>query len=251
MRPHKRIEILGCPVDNLTMQETIETIDGFISAKKPHQHVVINAAKLVAMQEDAELRSIISRCDIINADGMPIVWISRLFGNPLKARVTGIDLMIELIKHASHKQYRVYFLGAREHIVSHIVLLFKQKYPQLIVAGYRNGYWEEREEGDVIAQIKNVHADILFLAINSPKKEKFLSKYLAELNVPFVMGVGGSFDVVAGYTKRAPKFLQNIGLEWLWRLTQEPGRMWKRYLITNTRFILIIIRAVLKKILRN
>jgi len=246
-----RIEVFGCPIDNLSMSETIELIDTMIQSRKPHQHVVVNADKLLKLREDENLKQIISSCDIINADGMPIVWASRLIGKKLKERVTGIDLMENLIRYAADKGYRPYFLGAREEVVNKVIEIYRSRYPGLKIAGYRNGYWKPEEEDSVAAAIQNSKADILFVAMGSPKKEIFLRKYLSGMQVPFVMGVGGSFDVVAGHTKRAPLWMQNCGLEWFFRFLQEPRRMWKRYLIGNTRFLLLVMKESFKLFVRK
>ena len=247
----RRIEILGCPIDNLTIDETISLIDEMISSNTPHQHVVINVDKLLKLRNDKKLKQIISDCDIINVDGMPIVWASKILGNPLKERITGIDLMEQLIKHSVKKGYRVYFLGAKEEVVKKVVEVYSRRYPNLKIAGFRNGYWKFEEEEYIIKEIQKSKPDILFLAISSPTKEFFLKKFLNIMNVPFVMGVGGSFDVVAGVTKRAPLFMQKYGLEWFFRFIQEPKRMWKRYIIGNSVFICLIFKELLKKIFKK
>ncbi len=246
MMNNKRVNILGCPIDNLTMSETLVKIDDLIVEDGVHQHVVVNVAKLVKLRKDMDLKKIILSCDIINADGMPLVWVSRFLGTPLKERVAGIDLMERLIGLAYKKKYRIFFLGAHENVVKKMVKVFKNKYPKLEIVGYKDGYWKKEEERIVAESIKNSAPDILFVAISSPKKEIFLNEYLDYMKVPFVMGVGGSFDVIAGLTKRAPEWMRNSGLEWLYRFTQEPKRMWKRYLIGNSIFILFAIKEIIK-----
>jgi N-acetylglucosaminyldiphosphoundecaprenol N-acetyl-beta-D-mannosaminyltransferase len=242
----ERVTILGCPIDNITMAETIKRIDELIKQGGVYQHVVVNVAKLIKLQKDESLKKIISNCDLINADGMPLIWVSKFFGVQLKERVAGIDLMEQLIEFASKKGYSIFFLGARKGVVKKVVKIFKNKYPNLKIAGYRDGYWVSEEENTVAKLVKNSKPDILFVGISSPKKEIFLDKYLDYMNVPFVMGVGGSFDVIAGLTKRAPKWMQDNGLEWLYRFIQEPRRMWKRYLIGNSMFIWFVIREAIK-----
>lgn len=238
-----RIKIMDFYVDNLNAKETLDTIDGFIQRREMVQHVVINAGKAVLMQTDKRLSEIINQCKLINADGQAIVWASKVLNQPLKERVAGIDLMYDLIELAAQKGYRIYFFGAKEEVVKKVVGIYKEKYPTLQVAGYRNGYFSDDQNEEVVAQIRESNADILFVAFSSPKKEYWLAKYQKELNVPFVMGVGGSFDVVAGVTKRAPKWMQRIGLEWFYRFLQEPGRMWKRYLVGNSKFIYYLMKA--------
>ncbi len=229
------------------MKETVQIIDNAIKEGKHIHHAVVNAAKIVKMQEDKELYNSIVNADIINADGMPIVWASRLLGKPLPERVAGIDLMQELIKLAYNRKYKIFFFGAREEVVKKVVEKYSREYSPEIIAGYRNGYYSEEEEPLIAKQIAESGANILFVGISSPKKEKFLYKYKHILkNVNFIMGVGGSFDVIAGKIKRAPKWMQKCGLEWVYRLVQEPRRMWRRYLIGNTKFIILVIKEFLK-----
>jgi N-acetylglucosaminyldiphosphoundecaprenol N-acetyl-beta-D-mannosaminyltransferase len=247
-----RVEILGCPVDNLDRAQTLARAQELIATRRPHQHVVMNADKILKARRDEKLREIIRHCDIINADGMSLVWVSKIFGCPLKERVTGIDLMEDLIRMAAEKGQRLYFLGAREQVLARVIDIYREKYPALQIAGARNGYWTQEEEAAVVGNIKSSRADILFMAISSPRKELFLSRYLNEMGVPFVMGVGGSFDVVAGLVKRAPVWMQNNGLEWFYRFQQEPRRLWKRYLWGNTRFLGLVVKEWFKlKIVRR
>lgn len=238
----KRITIMNSPVDVLTMKETIDLIDDSIREKRSIQHIVVNAAKLVNMQQDRELYQSVVESDIINADGMAVVWAAGLLGKPLPERVAGVDLMQELVILASEKKYRIFFFGGREEVVSEVVRKYKSVFGEEIIAGYRNGYFRKEEEGEIAGQIAESKADILFVAISSPTKEIFLNTYKEKLKVPFIMGVGGSFDVVAGKVKRAPRWMQKSGLEWFYRFLQEPGRMWKRYLLTNSKFIYYVLK---------
>lgn len=246
-----RIKIMGGPVDCMNMQETIEKVEGYIRNKEMCQHVVVNVSKFVEMRNNPELKRIISKCDIINADGMPLVWASKLLGNPLPSRVAGVDLFQELVKVCSKKGYKPFFFGAKELVVKDVVKTFTQKYPDLNVAGYRNGYFSEKEEPKISEMIKASGADMLFVGFSSPMKENFLNKWMPVMQVPFCMGVGGSFDIVAGKTKRAPLWMQNVGLEWLYRIYQEPRRMWKRYAKTNPVFCWLLAKELLKSRITN
>jgi N-acetylglucosaminyldiphosphoundecaprenol N-acetyl-beta-D-mannosaminyltransferase len=242
-----RIDFLGIPVDALTMEDTIKRIDEAIQAERPVNHVVINAGKVVSMQTDRELYNSVVTCDLINADGQSIVWAARFLGKKLPGRVAGVDLMQELVKLASERKYKCFFLGAKEEVVKKVVNIYSSKYGPEIIAGYRNGYFTGAEEPELARQIADSGAQLLFVAISSPKKENFLFKYKGVLKkVYFTMGVGGSFDVVAGITKRAPRWLQKIGMEWFYRFIQEPKKMWRRYLIGNVKFIWLVIRERLK-----
>ncbi len=243
-----RVKFLNTQVDNLTMQETVMLINESISSGNRLQHVVVNAGKIVALQTDSELRESVNNCDVINADGMAVVWASKVLGKPLKERVAGIDLMENLIELAHKKNYKVYFLGAKEEIVSKVVNHYSEKYSKDLIAGYRNGYFSKEEEPEIAKDIEASEAQLLFVAISSPKKENFLYQNKEHLSkVSFTMGVGGSFDVVSGLVKRAPLWMQNNGLEWFYRFAQEPQRMWKRYLVGNSKFLYLVFKERLKK----
>ncbi len=241
----ERVKICNIPVDALTMNQTLEAIDKAIQEKRSIHHVVINAAKVVNANRDKELKDSIVQCDIINADGMSIVWALKLLNKPIPERVAGIDLMENLVALAAQKHYKVYFLGAKEEVVKSVVEKYEAKYGTSIIAGYRNGYFGKEEEQEIASDIGRTGADILFVAMTSPKKEIFLNTYKQVIKVPFIMGVGGSFDVISGLVKRAPVWMQRNGLEWFYRVIQEPGRMWKRYLTTNTVFIYMVLKEKL------
>jgi len=242
-----RIEMMGCFIDNLSMEETLQKIEGFIRSGRPHQHVAVNVDKLSKASKDPELRRIINECALINVDGVPVVWASRLLGKPLKERVAGVDLFDSLVKRAAAKGWRVFFLGAEEAIVQGVKRLYENRLPGLQVAGVRNGYWRAEEEAKVVKLIADSRPDLLFVAISSPKKERFLGRYQAEMKVPFAMGVGGSFDVVVGKVKRAPIWMRRCGLEWFFRFLQEPRRMFKRYFIDDTYFFWLLLKELFRK----
>lgn len=240
-------KFLNIPIDALTMIETLEKVDSAITLNKQIHHTVVNAGKVVLMQTDKELEKSVIEADIINADGKAIVWAANLLGHKLPERVSGIDLMEELVKRSFEKGYKCFFLGATQDVVNRLVEIYKEQYSDDIIAGYRNGYFEKNEEEQIAKEISDSGANMLFVAITSPKKEIFLNTYKNQLtNVNFVMGVGGSFDVIAGKVKRAPLWMQNFGLEWFYRVVQEPKRMWKRYLVGNTKFIWLIIKEYFK-----
>jgi N-acetylglucosaminyldiphosphoundecaprenol N-acetyl-beta-D-mannosaminyltransferase len=239
-----RIELLGCPLDALDMDGAVARCEELIATGEFTQHMAINAAKIVAMQDDDRLREIIGNCALVTADGQAIVWASRLLRRPLPERVAGIDLMMALMELCAEKGYRPYILGARDDVLAQAMQELQKKYPGLEFAGARNGYFSDEEEPDVVEGIRSASPDILFVAISSPRKEYFLGQHGRTLGVPFVMGVGGSIDVVAGKTRRAPVLWQRLGLEWLFRLGQEPRRLLKRYLTTNGRFVALVARAL-------
>jgi len=238
-----KIQILNTKIHNLSMQETLHEVEIAIQQNTQIHHVVVNAGKIVAMQSDLQLKQSVNESDLINADGQAVVWASKMLGKPLKERVAGIDLMENLVKLAYQKQYKIFFFGAKEEVVKAVIDEYSNQYSSNIIAGYRNGYFNKEEEQNIAREIASSGANILFVAISSPTKENFLYNNKSLLKtVNFIMGVGGSFDVVSGKVKRAPIWMQTSGLEWFYRFLQEPKRMWKRYLIGNTKFIVLVIK---------
>jgi len=230
------------------MKESLDYIEeNIISRKKDIQHIVVNAAKIVHAQKDEELRKAINNSDLVNIDGKPVVWALKLLGHKVPEKVSGVDLFIKLIELAQVKGYKPYFLGAKKEVLDQMINVIREKYPKVKIAGYRDGYFTNEEEQAIADEIKNSGTDMLFLGITSPKKELFLDKYTSYMRVPFSMGVGGSFDILSGKTKRAPVWMQSCGLEWFYRFLQEPKRMWKRYLTTNTLFIILVFKEIFNK----
>lgn len=244
---NKRINFFGLNLDLLTFEETLEKISKFIEAKEQVQHVDVNVAKLVYAQKDEQLRNIINSSPSVSVDGAGVVLGAKFLGINIPERVAGIDLMEKLIEYSSKKGYSVYFLGAEEDIVKRVSEIYGKKYPELKIAGYKNGHYTKEEESSIVDEIKASQADILFVAMGVPKQEIFSNKYLTELGIPFTMGVGGSFDVIAGKVKRAPVWMQKLNSEWVCRLIQEPERMWKRYTVTNSVFFLMLLKEFFKQ----
>jgi len=237
----QRVRLLGCLVDVLTLQQTVRLVEAFIQSGVPHQHAVVNAHKLVLAHRDPHLREILNSCELVNADGMSVVWASKLLGTPLPERVAGIDLFEALLRRSAVREWRVFFLGADDRTLSQCVARCRVLYPTLRIAGYQSGYWDSSDDDVVAAYIKAVSPHIVFAALPSPRKETFFANYRNEMGVPFLMGVGGSFDVFSGKFRRAPLCLQKIGLEWLWRLICEPKRLLGRYFLGNTAFVFLLI----------
>jgi N-acetylglucosaminyldiphosphoundecaprenol N-acetyl-beta-D-mannosaminyltransferase len=237
-----RAEVLGCSIDRVDMSEAARRCDRFIRDRTGAQHMAINAAKIVAMRHDSELRALIDSCDLVTADGQAVVWASRLLGDPLPERVAGIDLMFELLALAEERGYRVYLLGATAPVMRTAVAKLRERHPRLVIAGYRDGYFSDEEEPFVAAEIRAAGTDMLFVAMPTPRKEYFIGRWGPELGVAFSMGVGGAIDVVAGVTRRAPRLLQRLGLEWAFRLAQEPRRLMRRYVVTNSEFVALTLR---------
>lgn len=245
----KRVEILGCPMDVASMQETVKAIQVAVAAGTFTQHVGVNVAKLVHMRDDAQLKESVQTCDIISIDGVGIVWGARFLGHDVQERVTGIDLFHELLAMSVTNGFSVFLLGAKEDVLASAVENVQVLYPGLKIAGHHHGYfWDD--EAAMVAKIRASGAQLLFVAITSPQKENFINSWHDQLGVDFVMGVGGTFDVVGGKVKRAPMWMQNWGLEWLYRVIQEPGRMWKRYLTTNCTFAWLLLTKKFKTFLQ-
>jgi N-acetylglucosaminyldiphosphoundecaprenol N-acetyl-beta-D-mannosaminyltransferase len=242
-----RAVVLGCAIDRVTLLGAVERCEQTIAGRQYMQHMAINAAKLVAMRKDRELEQVIQGCELVTADGQAIVWASHLLGDPLPERVAGIDLMESLLESASRNGYRVYILGARQEVLEQAVARLHERFANLRIVGYRNGYFSDEQESSVVDQIIHSQPDILLVAISSPRKELFLGRHGPRLGVPFVMGVGGAIDVVSGMTQRAPALMQRVGLEWLFRLMQEPRRLFRRYAVTNLSFIGLLAGDVLKR----
>jgi N-acetylglucosaminyldiphosphoundecaprenol N-acetyl-beta-D-mannosaminyltransferase len=238
-----RASVLGCEIDRLDLERTVARCAEHVEQRSGALQVSVNAAKLVAMRKDAALRDFVERSDIVSADGQSVVWASRLLGDPLPERVAGIDLMHRLLALAETRGYRVFVLGARRDVLERAFVELRRRHPSLVVTG-RDGYFRDSEVDDVRAEIRAAEPDVLLVAMSSPQKERWLDDHARELGIPFAMGVGGAIDVVAGVVSRAPRWMQSAGLEWLYRLLQEPRRMWRRYLTTNVAFSLLLLREL-------
>jgi N-acetylglucosaminyldiphosphoundecaprenol N-acetyl-beta-D-mannosaminyltransferase len=242
-----RIELLGIPVDILSAEETLNAIESSMSSRQRLQHVAINVGKFVALQTNEELKEDVTTSDIVGIDGMGIILATRVLGYKNATRVSGVDLMGDVLELCHLRDFRPYFLGAKSHVLAKAVEATQRKFPGLKFAGFHDGYFGRAGEEAIVADIQSSGADCLFIGMPTPQKERLLGKYRDVLGVPFIMGVGGGFDVLAGHVKRAPLWMQNFGFEWLYRVYQEPGRMWWRYLSSNTLFIGLLFRLVVHR----
>jgi N-acetylglucosaminyldiphosphoundecaprenol N-acetyl-beta-D-mannosaminyltransferase len=240
------VVVLGCKVDSVTLGEAVEQVEAAIASRHPIQHVAINAAKLVKYQGDAELRAAIDGCELATADGQAVVWASRVLGRPLPERVAGIDLMDALLDAASQRGYRVFLLGARQSVLERAEAAITTRFPRVNVVGRHHGYFGLSEEAGVVEEIAGASPDILFVALETPAKELFLARNRGRLGIPFVMGVGGAFDVLAGARRRAPAWMRKGGLEWVYRLAQDPRRLAGRYVVGNTLFTWLVLRDAVR-----
>jgi N-acetylglucosaminyldiphosphoundecaprenol N-acetyl-beta-D-mannosaminyltransferase len=240
-------EMFGVPIAAITMDRALALVHDAIGTRRPLQIGVVNAAKLVNMRRDAELRADVLSSDLVLADGMAVVWASRALGCPLPERVAGIDLMMGMLARGNDAGYRVYCLGATPEVLGGVLGRIKREFPGVVIAGSHHGYFKDADEEAVAAHIEAARPDILLIAMTSPRKERFLSRWSRRLAVPVCHGVGGSFDVFAGYVQRAPDRWQRMGLEWLYRVKQEPRRLWKRYFTTNSAFVAMVAGALVRQ----
>jgi N-acetylglucosaminyldiphosphoundecaprenol N-acetyl-beta-D-mannosaminyltransferase len=227
--------ILGVPVDNLTMAEALDRFEVFVESGRvdgrSRQVVTVNADFVKNGLGDPELRFLLQDADLATADGMPLVWGARLLNVPLKGRLAGSDLVPRLAERAAQKGYSIFLLGGARGVAALAAQKLQARYPGLKIAGLLAPPVSSVLEMDptILESIRAARPDILLVAFGNPKQEKWIGMYKKELAVPVMMGVGGSLDFVAGMTHRAPAWMQRSGLEWLFRLIQEPGRLWRRY----------------------
>ncbi|MBD3376644.1 WecB/TagA/CpsF family glycosyltransferase [candidate division KSB1 bacterium] len=247
--PQRRVHMFGVPVDACDLEGCVDWINSQIRQNTTRHIVLVNAAKLVKAQWDEELAAIIRKADLVGADGVPVVWVSKIFGNPLPGRLNGTDLMYRIFELSVQKGYRLYLLGARTQVIQKAVDRLRQMYPGIQIAGYRCGYFNDEQEIDsAILEIAESETDVLLVGMSSPMKEKFVRQYIDRFHVKVIHGVGGSFDILGGLTRRAPVWMQNYGLEWFYRLCQEPKRLWKRYLVLNSLFIGMTLKEGFKRV---
>ncbi len=227
------IAILGIPFDNITTAQTVEAVEEMVASGEPHYLATANVDFLVQAREDVELRRILLNANLVLCDGKPLVWASRLLGNPLPERVAGSDLVPLLIQIAAQKNYRVFFLGASPESAAAAVEKLQKKYPRLKITGRYSPPFtplHEMDHGEIRKRIREAKPDLLFVSFGCPKQEKWISMHYRSLGVPVCVGVGATIDFLAGKVKRAPKWMQQTGTEWIFRMAQEPRRLGRRYL---------------------
>jgi N-acetylglucosaminyldiphosphoundecaprenol N-acetyl-beta-D-mannosaminyltransferase len=246
-----RVTLFDLPVDILSRKETIDLVLSAIASGQRLQHVALNVAKLVNARSNAELESDIRNSDIVGIDGMGIVYALRLFGYQVPERVAGADLFESLMAECARRGLKPFLLGATPKVLADAEQILLHRYPGLTLAGKCDGYFVPSEEAEVCEQIRKSGADCLFIAMPTPRKERFMRNHRDSLGVPFVMGIGGTLDVVAGYVQRAPAAVQSVGLEWAYRMLQEPRRLGGRYLYTNLIFAGMLVRPLLVRSVRS
>lgn len=231
---------MGVPVDPFTMAQTVSKTCDFVE-KKAFAHLIgVNADKYLQMLDSPEMDRIVRRCELINADGASMILAARKLGVDIPERVAGVDLMHELCSVSEQRGYSIYLLGARQEVVEKTKAVLEEKYPGIQIVGYRNGYFSESEFDDIAAEVQACNPAIVFVGITSPKKERLIEHFRSLGMRGSYVGVGGTFDVVSGKIPRAPMWMQRMKLEWLFRLMQEPRRLFKRYAVGNTRFLYLV-----------
>lgn len=237
-----KMEILNIPVNLMTMTEVVDFLDVSIQKNEQIFLVTANAEIIMMAQKDEEYKKILTeQTNIILPDGAGVVWAGRHLGYSVPERVAGFDLFKKLLTLANAKSYKVFFFGGAERIAKEAAEIAKKNNPNLQVVGTLNGYFKEDESEEIVKKINDSGADLLFVALGAPKQEKWLAKWQKKLQVKLFMGIGGSFDVLSGKTKRAPIWMQRAGLEWLFRLIKEPFRF-KRMFTTLPQFVIMILK---------
>ncbi|QWT52113.1 WecB/TagA/CpsF family glycosyltransferase [Eubacterium sp. MSJ-33] len=229
-----RIRLLNTEIDNISMEEALDRIDTMAQEKKPSYVVTPNLDHIVTIERDAYFREAYAHADLILADGKPLLWIAKAKKTPIREKISGSDLFPRIAQHAANKGYTMFFLGAGEGVAQKAAEELKKKYPSLMVIGCYAppmGFEHDREAVlQIINRVKTAKPDILVVGLGTPKQEKFLYRHYKQMGVPVSLGLGASFDFIAGNRKRAPRWMSNHGLEWLYRTLQEPKRLAGRYI---------------------
>lgn len=236
-----RIKFMNTDIDNLTMAETLNEIDKLIQKKNCSYVVTPNVDHIVRLEKDEELQKVYKNASLILTDGKPLIWISKWYKTPIKEKISGSDLFPRVCQLAANKNYTMYLLGAAEGVADTAARNLMKKYPGLNIVGtYFPPFGFEKNEQEmnkIKTQIQDVHPDILIVGLGCPKQEKFMYYHCKELGVPISFGLGASIDFEAGNIKRAPKWMSNHGLEWLYRFSKEPKRLFKRYFVDDLKII--------------
>jgi N-acetylglucosaminyldiphosphoundecaprenol N-acetyl-beta-D-mannosaminyltransferase len=235
-----RTRLLGYPVDSLDVEDAVSRVDTFVKQGGFHHVVAINANKLWLAERVPALKKIVRQAELVIPE-YAVVWACRTLRRALKAHVGGIMLLKALLPWLESEQIRVYFLGAKEPVLERMKSRLGTLHPRLVIAGMRSGYFEASQEKEIVQEINRSRAAVLFVAMGTPRQELWIERHRHILTVRTVMGVGGSFDVLAGLKKDTPQWLRHGG-EWVYRLIQDPKNLWKRYLTTNPWFVYRVLR---------
>ena len=236
-------EIFGIPVNALTYQDAVDWVAERVAAGKSSWILAINPEKIMKALADEKLRRLLLQADLFIPDGIGILWAGKVLGRPFPQRVTGVDILVLLVKEAATRGWKIFLLGAPPGISQEVARGWELKYPGLQVVGHHHGYFKEEEEAQVVSKISAAAPDLLFVVMGRPRQEQFIVNNRAVLGAPVCMGVGGSFDVLSGRKKRAPVWMQRIGLEWSYRLLLEPRRILRMSALP--KFVILVIRRKL------
>jgi N-acetylglucosaminyldiphosphoundecaprenol N-acetyl-beta-D-mannosaminyltransferase len=238
-------------VDAVTFAEASRFAVDAVAARAPRYVTFINAAKVVMAREDPLLRDALERADLVAVDGQPVVWATKLLRQPVPARVAGVDYMHEVLSLANRFGWRVFFFGSTDAVLDSVEEHCRRNLPGVVIAGRHHGYFEPARDGEIADLVRRARADVLFVALPSPRKEYWLRDYASRSGAPLATAVGGSYEVLIGSVRRAPHPWQRAGFEWLWRTLQEPRRLWRRYLKTNSRFVLMVASECVRSLRRS
>ena len=239
----KTVPILNCEFSAVTLEETVDWARDWIQSGRRGYVCTVNVAILMMMRADPNLQRFVDGASLVVADGQPLVWASHFQNDTLPERVTGVDLVDQLCALAAKEGFGVYFLGARREVIDAAVSRLKVRHPGLVVSGIADGYFDSEEAPERARAVHESGAKLLLVGMGVPRQEEFIESQWDELGISLAIPVGGSFEVIAGTARRAPVFLQRVGMEWAFRLAQEPRRLWKRYLVTNTQFVFHLLRS--------
>lgn len=236
----ERTKILDCCLDVVTMEDALQVISNAVLSREPIQVITLNAEMIYRAQQEPGLKQVFERAGLVTPDGVGVLWALRRTGYQVSRRVTGIGLTIRVLEKAAQEGWKIYLLGAKPGVADAVANLWQARYPELKIAGVHHGYFSVKEETEVIQRVKEAHPDLLLVALGAPRQEYWIARYLTELDVPVCMGVGGTFDVLSGQIKRAPRGWRRLGLEWLYRLIREPSRIKRQ--IALPRFACLVLR---------
>lgn len=244
---NKKVEFLGLAFDNLTIREALDRIEDFIRKGIPRKIFTPNVSLLISSRRDSFLRSVYRSCDMLTVDGMAIYYALRFLGTPVKASASASLLFYPLLTLAQQKGYGVYLLGAKKDVVRDAVERITREFPGIQIVGWHDGYFDINDASEVVEDIRCKQPDILLVGMSSPLKERFVETHLQTMNVPVSIGVGGMLDIAAGRAQFAPDWVRKMCIEWLYRLVQEPKRLWKRYATTNPTFLWLVLKEAVKR----
>ena len=220
----ERLNILGVGIDCIDSEEALTQIENFIADGNPHQVVTANAEIIYQANRNEKMRNVINQAQMVTADGSGVVWASKQLGRPLRQRVTGIDLVNSICEQSARKGWKLYILGSAPGVAATAAVNIRQKFPGCNIVGTHHGYFNAKEEKQIVAELLQLQPDVLFVALGAPKQEYWIAEHMEQLQIPVSMGIGGSMDVLSGNVKRAPRWMQKMSLEWLYRLLIQPTR---------------------------